>query len=130
MKGFLLLVIGGLASYYAYSTWFAKPEPPPAPAAVARSPKVEPVDFAIKSRVRKLFEEWKRQQLSGQKGQHGAMANSPEEEGRQIKKLLFRNGRYSESALAEVVARSLRELGVAESEISAATSGVMSLQGN
>lgn len=130
MKGFLLLFVGGLSVYYAYSTWFATSEPPPAPAAVAPSLKVEPVDFAIKSRVRKLFEEWKRLQLSGHRGQQGAMASSPEEERRQIRKLLFRDGRYSESAVAEVVARSLRELGVAESEISAATSGVMSLLGN
>ena len=129
MKRLLLLAGLSLLGYLAYAYLMAPPEPPPPPPVVIEA-KPEPVDFAIRSRVRKLFQEWKRRELGDGNGQLGVAAIDPGEEIRQIRQSLFREGRYSESAVAEVVTRSLRELGVAESEISAAASGVMSLQGN
>ncbi|MFM8885631.1 MAG: hypothetical protein ACKOKC_04355 [Chthoniobacterales bacterium] len=125
MKRILLLIGCGLLGYYVYNTWFA--EPPPAPVVPVQA-KAEKVDFAIKSRVRKLFEEWKRQQLASGAGQHGAVAANPDEERRQIRQLLFREGRYSDAAVGEVIARALREMGVAESELGTVLGGVMSVQ--
>lgn len=128
MKPILLLLGCALLGHYAYKTWFSAPPPDPVPVQAGPVPKLEKVDFAIKSRIRKLFEEWKRQQLASGTGQHGMPGANPDEERKQIRQLLFREGRYSEAAFGEVAARALREMGVAESELATALGGVMSVQ--
>lgn len=83
----------------------------------------------MKSRVNKLFAEWKRRQLGNTKSKHGAAAVEPEAELKAIRQLLFREGRYADSAMGEVVAASLRELGVAEGEVGALTGEILSMHG-
>jgi len=120
-----------VAGYWAYERWLVAKEPAaqessPAVKVVA-PPKPEPVNFAVKSRVRKLFEEWKRQELRTSSGEHSVAAVKASEEIKQIRQYLFREGHYSEGAIHDLVVRSLREMGVAESEIQVAANGVLSL---
>ena len=61
LKGLILFLLFGVLTYFGWERYFAQPEPEPV---VAAPPAPEKVDFFIKSRVRKLFHEWKRRALN------------------------------------------------------------------
>jgi hypothetical protein len=133
MKGLLLFALVGISGYYAYHYWSAKPEPVPAPiappvAAAAVTAKPEPVSFAVKSRVRSLLAEWKRRSLGGKSSELGSAKIDAASELTEIRKLLFRDGIHSETAVADTVSRALRELGVAETEVKEVTGGILRLR--
>lgn len=132
MKSLLLLVILGVVGYYAYHHWrtepAAPPPPTPAPPAKVAVPKPEPVSFGVKSRVRKLLEEWKRRSLGGSKSQLGSATIDPASELTEIRKTLFRDGVHSEAAVLDVVQRALRELGVPQEEIKEVSGGIMGMR--
>ena len=133
MKGLLLFAIVGILGYYGYHYWLAAPEPsppppPPVPAAKAVEAKPEPVNFAVKSRVRKLFEEWKRRNLGNAGSQLGTATVDPASELTEIRKTLFRDGVHSEAAVLDVIKRALRELGVAEKELNEVGSGICGMR--
>ena len=127
MKRLLLVAFLGLAGYYAYE-WVSQEPAAPAPVPSAAPVKKKPVDFAMRSRVNKLFQEWKRQQLITDKGQQGLATCNPEEELNQIRQHLFREGRHSESAVADLVSQCLQEMGLAEEEIGSVSSSLVSLR--
>lgn len=127
MKGLLLLVALAIGAYCAYQFLLPEPPPPPAPPPVVAA-KPEPVNFAIRSRVRKLFEEWKRRNLGNPIVEHGAPAIVPASEFNQIRKSLYAEGIYAGDAVRDVVVRSLRELGVAEREIGEVSDGILGLK--
>jgi hypothetical protein len=133
MKGLLLFAIVGILGYYGYHYWLAAPEPPPpppppVPAAKVVEAKPEPVNFAVKSRVRKLFEEWKRRNLGNAGSQLGSATVDPGSELTEIRKTLFRDGVHSEAAVLDVIKRALRELGVAEKEINEVAAGILGMR--
>jgi len=133
MKGLLLFAVVGILGYYAYHHWLAKPEPPPppppaVPAAKVVEAKPEPVNFAVKSRVRNLLEEWKRRELGTPAREQGTAALDPALELTEIRKTLFRDGVHSEAAVHDVIKRALRELGVAEKEINEVAAGIVGMR--
>ena len=132
MKGLLLFAIAGILGYYAYHHWLAKPEPPPPPlplpAAKVVVAKPEPVNFAVKSRVRKLFEEWKRRSLGNARSQLGSASVDPASELTEIRKTIFRDGVHSEAAVLDMIKRALRELGVAENELNEVAIGIRGMR--
>lgn len=133
MKGLLLFAVVGILGYYAYHHWLAKPEPPPppppaVPAAKMVAAKPEPVNFAVKSRVRKLFEEWKRRSLGNAGSQLGSATVDPASELTEIRQTLFREGVHSEDAVHDVIKRALRELGVAEKELNEVAAGIVGMR--
>ena len=131
-----LLIVAGLVllGYYGYNHWLATPEPPPPPPAPPPTPakvvqaKPQPVDFAVKSRVRKLLEEWKRRSLGGTGSHLGSATVDPARELTEIRKGLFRDGVHSESAVLEVIKAALREMGVAEDEINEVSQGILGMR--
>lgn len=132
MGKLLLLALIAAGIYWAHGKWFAS-EPAttsentapanPSPAVA----KAKPVDFAIKSRVRGLLEEWKRRQLGGGGVKKGVATIKPDQQLKLIREHLFRAGRYSDSAMNAAVADSLRELGVAEEELGNMTGEILSM---
>ena len=129
MKNLLLLASLGVLGYFGYQNWFTQPEPPPAlPAAKVVEAKPEPVNFAVKSRVRKLFDEWKRRNLGNADSQLGSAAVDPASELTEIRKTLFRDGVHSEAAVLDVIKRALRDLGVPENEIDEVASGIRGMR--
>ena len=132
MKGLLLFAIAAILGYYAYHYWLAAPEPPPPPPPLPNAKvveaKPEPVNFAVKSRVRKLFEEWKRRNLGNAGSQLGSATVDPASELTEIRKTLFRDGVHSEAAVHDVIKRALRELGVAEKEINEVAAGIVGMR--
>jgi len=133
MKSLLLLVVLGVVGYYAYNNWRsepAAPPPPPTPAPPAKvaAPKPEPVSFGVKSRVRKLLEEWKRRSLGDSKSQLGSATIDPAGELTEIRKMLFRDGVHSEAAVLDVIQRALRELGVPQEEIKEVSGGILGMR--
>ncbi len=132
MKNLLLLAGLGVLGYLGYQKWSTQPEPPPPlpalPTAEVVEAKPEPVNFAIKSRVRKLFEEWKRRNLSNADSQLGSAAVDPASELTVIRKTLFRDGVHSEAAVLDVIKRALRDLGVPENEIDEVASGIRGMR--
>jgi hypothetical protein len=130
MKGLLLLAALGLLGYYGYLQWFAKESvvpPAPAPAPVIKA-KPEPVDFAVKSRVRRLLEEWKRRSLSSGGSEVGSASVDPGRELTEIRRIVFSDGRHSEAAIRETISRALRELGVAEGEVNEVAGGILGMR--
>lgn len=125
----LILIVGG---YYAYDYFTAKevpalqlPVPPERPAALP------PVDFADKASVRKLLSEWKSRTLGDPAGGHGVAgtaAINAEVELREIRRRLFDRGIHDESAVADVIQRALRELGVKESEVAGLAGSIMGMR--
>lgn len=132
MKNLLLLASLGVLGYFGYQRWFTQPEPPPPPptlpAAEVVKAKPEPVSFAVKSSVRKLFEEWKRRNLGNAGSQQGSAAVDPASELTEIRKALFRDGVHSESAVLDVIKRALRDLGVPENEIDEVGRGIRAMR--
>jgi hypothetical protein len=132
MKNLLLLASLGVLGYFGYQKWFAQPEPPPppppVPAAKVVEVKPEPVNFAVKSRVRKLFDEWKRRNLGNADSQLGSATVDPASELTEIRKTLFRDGVHSEAAVLDVIKRALRELGVAEKELNEVAAGIVGMR--
>jgi hypothetical protein len=124
----LLLIVGG---YFAYDHLTAK-EPPDLQLPVPQElPAVRPVEFADKASVRKLLEEWKSRTLGESAGGHGVAGSrvlNAEVELREIRRRLFNRGIHDESAVADVVQRALRELGVKESEISDLANSIMGVR--
>ena len=123
MKNFVLLVIVAGIGYYAYTQW--SPAPAPAEREVAPA-RAEPVDFAVKSTVNRLFSEWKRRELSGQGRQHGSAFMDMSQGITEIRRKLFAMGIHSEKAVSQTIARALRELGVADDECAQIASGILS----
>jgi hypothetical protein len=132
MKGLLLFAVVGILGYYGYHYWLAAPEPPPPPPplpdAKVVEAKPEPVSFSVKSRVRKLFEEWKRRNLGDAGSQLGSATVDPASELTEIRKTLFRDGVHSEAAVHDVIKRALCELGVAEKELNEVAAGIVGMR--
>ncbi len=132
MKKLLLLVALGLLGYYGYTHWLVKPvpppPPPPPPVETAIQAKPEPVNFAIKSRVRQLLAEWKRRNSGVNSSESGSATIDPAAELAEIRKTLFREGTHSEAEVSRVVSRALRELGVAESEVQEVTRSILGMR--
>lgn len=127
MKNLIFLALCVVGGYYAYQYFNEEPPAPPARpvvAAVAPPPKPVPVDFTIKATVRRLFEEWKRRSLGPPGQPRGAGGIDPAFELKEIRRKLFEKGIYSDSALNDVLVRSLREIGVPEQEISEVAGGI------
>ena len=128
----LLLIVGG---YFAYDYFTAEEPPapqlpvPPEPPAVRPIPP--PVEFADKASVRKLLAEWKSRTLgdpSGGHGVEGSPALNADVELREIRRRLFSRGIHDESAVADVIERALRELGVKEAEVQGLASSIMGMR--
>ena len=113
MKNLLLIAGLGVLGYLGYQEWFAQPEPKPAAAAVAPP---APVDFAVKTRVRKMFEEWKRRQLTSSQP-HGARLTDMSRELDDVRRHLFGKAIHGEKGLQEIIENALRELGVSGAEL-------------
>ncbi|MFM8808448.1 MAG: hypothetical protein ACKOJB_06015, partial [Chthoniobacterales bacterium] len=111
--------------YYAYQHYSYEPPPPPPPA-----PKAEPVDFFIKVRVRALLEEWKRRTVGEYlaPAKKGAQSISPPYAVSQIRERLIKSGSFTASALPDVVARCLNELGVPPNEANEVASGILAMK--
>jgi hypothetical protein len=126
MKTLLFLTLCLVGGYYAYQHFNEKP---PAPAAVVPpAVKPVPVDFAIKSTVRKLFEEWKRRSLAFSGKERSSTRIDPASELKEIRRKLFEKGIHSEVAVNDVIVRSLREIGVPEKDISEVAGGITGMQ--
>ncbi|MFM8888029.1 MAG: hypothetical protein ACKOKC_16645 [Chthoniobacterales bacterium] len=127
---YLLLVIAG--GYYAYDYLTAKEPPAPRlPGPLERPAAPPPVDFADTASVRKLLAEWKSRTLgdpSGGHGVEGSPALNADVELREIRRRLFNRGIHDESAVADVIQRALRELGVKESEVQGLASSIMGMR--
>ena len=133
MKNLLLLAGLGILGYYGYNHWFAAPEPPPTPAPKVAEPRVAepkpaPVSFAVKSRVERLLEEWKRRSLGGMESQISSAPVDVATELAEIRKTLFRDGIHSQAAVLDVIKRALRELGVAEKELNEVAGGILGMR--
>ncbi|MEY3479961.1 MAG: hypothetical protein RIQ71_736 [Verrucomicrobiota bacterium] len=126
MRNLLLLILLLAGGYYAYQ-YFTEEPPPPAVVQNVVAPTPVPVDFTIKAKVRKLFEEWKRLSL-GAPGRERGVRIDPALELKEIRRKLFEKGVYSGDAVNDVVVRSLREIGVPEKEINEVAGGIMSMQ--
>lgn len=138
----MLVLVIGVAGYYGYQFFFPDSPPPalrssyqsgaaveePLPQAAAPQAKPTTVDFVIRSRVKKLFEEWKRRKLAYPGHEIGASGVKPAEEFSEIRKALFHDRDYAEEAVYEAVVKALRELHVAEDEINEVAVGVLNLQ--
>lgn len=129
MSRFVLLLCLVAVGYFAYRKWSVSEPVAVFQSAAAAPAKPQRVDFDVKSRVSKLLQEWKRRRLSTPKSQHGAASVDPDEALKEIRQSLFRQGRYTDAAMDEVVAASLRELGVAEGEIGEMTAQILSMHG-
>ena len=125
MKNLLLLAGLGVLGYLGYQKWFTLPALPTAEVVEA---KPEPVNYTIKSRVRKLFDEWKRRNLGNADSQLGSAAVDPASELTEIRKILFRDGVHSEAAVLDVIKRALRDVGVSENEIDEVASGIRGMR--
>jgi hypothetical protein len=121
MKNALLLLILVGVGYYVYVQWFQE-----APSELKVVPaKPEPVDFAIRSTVNRLFNEWKRRELAGHGREHGSAFLDMSQGIMEIRRKLFGMGIHSEEALSSIVADALRELGVADYECTQVASGIL-----
>lgn len=128
----LLLIVGG---YYVYDHFTAKepraPQLPVPPERPAARPVPLPVEFADKASVRKLLAEWKSRTLGDPSGGHGVAGTGAVNAGvelREIRRRLFNRGIHDENAVADVIQRALRELGVKESEVPGLTSSIMGMR--
>ena len=125
MKNLLLLAALAAGGYYAYHKWLA-----PQQAALATNPALAevappgPVDFHVKTRVRKLFDEWKRRQLTGSQP-HGARLTDMSREMDDVRKYLFGKSVHSEEGLVDALRNALRELGVVEEELDQLAKGII-----
>ena len=124
MKNLLLFSIFGITGYFAYYHWFASEPPPPPPP--PPPPVAEKVSLGIRKSVRKLFEEWKKRELSPHVP--SATTITPERELAEIRNALFSSGAYSEQAFMATITSALLELGVSQAEVSEIASGVASLR--
>ena len=128
VKGLVLLLLFGLLAYFGWERYFAQPEAEPV---VAAPPPPEKVDFFIKSRVRKLFDEWKRRALNqGGVGSRGAeskivdsLVDMPREV-MEIRRTLFSRLKHTEDAMKSEMKLALREIGVAEDELESVVQGI------
>jgi len=115
MKLLIFLIIIGAAAYYYYES---RPEPPPplaapaeTPAPPVAAPPEKPLPFTVKTRVKKMIEEWKRISLSTNQRQRGAALSSIEEEMLKVREELFKAGQYDVESLRKLLVRALGELG-------------------
>jgi len=123
MKNLLLLAALGAAAYYAYGEWFAAPANAPQATVAAAAPPA-PVDFTVKTRVRKLLEEWKRRQLTSSQP-HGARLTDMSRELDDVRRHLFGKSVHSEQGLVDTLSLALRELGVSEDELEHLAKGII-----
>jgi hypothetical protein len=114
MKNLLLLVALGALGYYAYRGWMSESQATLLAVAAADAPPAA-VDFNVKTRVRKMFEEWKRRQLMSSQP-HGARLSNMSRELDELRKYLFANAVHSEKGLHALLSHALRELGVSKEE--------------
>jgi hypothetical protein len=105
MKSLVLLVLVGVAGYFAYSRWTVEEEVPVVQVAVVQEP--EPVDFVVRMRVRRAIEVWKDQTAGRQRPslvEVGAEVNS-------IRHRLYGTGRHDQPSLKQTMVRAAVELG-------------------
>jgi len=131
MRKLLFLILCVIGGYYAYQYFTDKPPAPvvPAPVVVAMpAVKPAPVEFTIKSTVRKLFEEWKKRSLGLPAKERGSAGIIPASELKEIRRKLFEKGIHSEVAVKDVIVRSLREIGVPEEDINEVAGGIIGMR--
>lgn len=107
MKSLLVLVLAGVAGVFAYRHWTAEAEMPPAAVEVAPE-QPEPVDFAVKVRVRRMIEEWKNRSAGGARR---PSLTDIEAEINDIRRRLYDKGLHDEQSLKELMNRAAIELG-------------------
>lgn len=101
----LVFVLLAAAGYFLWAH-FSAPEPPVAVKLPAATPP--PVDFAIKMRVKRILEEWKKQSLAGQ-GRISML--DIDEEVNEIRERLYDRGVHDARSLKETMVRAAVELG-------------------
>ncbi len=109
----LLLAAGG------YYWWSQRPAPAPAaptasseaPAEIQAAP--EPVDFAIKMRVKRILDEWKRQSLLTAEKDRKASMVQIDSEVTDIRRRLYEQGLHDAQSLRQTMQRAAVELGYA-----------------
>ncbi len=111
MKAYLLLLLAAGLGYYGYQHWNTPaPVPTPAPPLV-EVPQPSPVPFAVRARVKRMLAEWKRLSLSDQSSQRGVATVKIDEEMRQIRAELYKQGRHDEASLRQLLLQAITELG-------------------
>jgi hypothetical protein len=128
MKTLLLLLLLGIGGYYWWSQR-ATPAPAPAPADAPQAPAVAeappPVDFAIKMRVKRILDEWKKHSLAaGDKDKHTSMVEI-ESEINDIRRRLFEQGLHDSQSLRQTMERAALELGYAPDQAKHLTKEVL-----
>lgn len=106
MKTLVLLVVVGVCGFFAYEEWFSAPPPAESPPAEVAAP--EPVEFAVKVRVRRMIEEWKNR--SAGSARRPSMTDI-ESEVNDIRRRLHDKGLHDEKSLKELMTRAAVELG-------------------
>lgn len=130
MKTLIPLILVGIAGWFVYENRHSLTDVPEGepPADLAPSTTgAAPVDFAVKSMVRRLFEEWQRRSLAGAKGEHGSARTDMAKGLMDIRRKLFSLGVYSEKAVAETMQRALEEIGVEPEECREVVEGILAL---
>ncbi len=109
---FTLLAAGG------YFLWvhFSAPEAPLPVDVEQPAATPAPVDFAIKMRVNRILEEWKKQSLAEESGQERISMLDVKSEINEIRRRLYDEGLHDERSLRQTMVRAAVELGYASEQ--------------
>jgi len=124
VKYFLLLVVLAIGGYYLWPSSVA-PEPEPAPLQVAPAPAPTPVDFAVKMRVKRILEEWKRQSLAREAQRKSASMLDLDTEINEIRRRLYDKGLHDAASLKNTMVQAAIELGYAPDQAELLVSQVL-----
>jgi len=111
VKYFFLGVLA-VVGYYLWSS-LVVPEPEPAPLQEAPEPAPTPVDFAVKMRVQRILDEWKRQSLALEAQRKSASMLDLDAEINEIRRRLYDNGLHDAKSLEQIMVQAAVELGYA-----------------
>jgi hypothetical protein len=106
MRNLLIAVLLGMVGVFAYRHGMTEEETPVAELVVAQEP--EPVEFAVKVRVRRMIEEWQNRSAGGARR---PSLTDIEAELNDIRRRLYDKGLHDEQSLRELMIRAAADLG-------------------